>query len=579
MKTVITALNSKYIHMSLAPWYLKAYCGERFDISVLECTINQEVRKIVTSIFNQKPDIVGFSCYIFNIELVEKVLQDLKKVLPNIKIILGGPEVSYNAKEMLEKLPDVDFVICGEGEKPFKALLGCLEKNNQTFYKDISGLVYREGSRIVENPPEALSGEIDTVSPYTDEMLYAAKGKIIYFESSRGCPFRCAYCLSSASGGARFMPMEQVKKDLARIMASDVRQVKFVDRTFNCNLKRAKEITRFIIEQANTDKTGKTAEKNYHFEVSADIFDEEYLGLLSSTPKGLIQFEIGIQSFNEKTLEEVGRKTDIAICSRNIKRLLENRNIHIHLDLIAGLPGENFDSFGRSFDGVYQLRPHTIQLGFLKLLYGSKMRYDADNKYDGKYRYCSYSPYEVLQSPELSFNDICKLKMVEEAVDRLYNSGKFIYSLDYMIKHSSSPFQFFNEFSEFLKQNGGFEVSLSLKDIYIIFDNFACAKLDSSKYKVFCELLKFDYFVTDNSCNPPHCLKRQNDPHLKLLYHKMKREYPFHLETFSIDIIQYIKNNDVEIKKILICFDYHEKDKVTGQYDYERIADQNIVEI
>jgi len=558
MKIVIAAVNSKFVHMSLAPWYLKAACEDLCEIKVLELTINQDKPEILRCIYNEKPDIIAFSCYIFNISHILSVIQDLKKILPKAVIILGGPEVSYNAEDVLLRNSDVDYVVCSEGEERLKQLLTCIIRGESP--DGIDGIAYREKGEVKYNPPINYIKDLDTiVSPYTDEMLKAAKNKIAYFESSRGCPFSCAYCLSGSSGGVRRFSLNRVKSDLERLMLSDARQIKFVDRTFNCNPSRAREIIKFILNMSKSYKSGKASQKNYHFEAAADLFDDETIELLSTAPAGLFQLEIGIQSFNEKALAASARKTNLERCKDNIKKLVSCGNMHIHLDLIAGLPYEDFKSFSQSFDKIYELSPHCIQLGFLKLLHGSALRNDA-SKYG--YVFSEQPPYEVLSTPWLSYDDILVLKGVEAAVDVLYNTGRFFHSLTYIISKLESAFNFFLKFSQILQEFYPEGYGIPSRELYKMLLNFAKEFLPSD-YNTINELLKFDFFISDSSCNPPKALERHSLPNARELYAAERSKGRVHFERFSVNPLEPSSKTQTDIK-----FDYTTKNPVTGHYGY-----------
>ena len=565
MKTVLAALNSKYIHMSLAPWYLKAAADGRFgEIKIIETTINRSGYDILREIYREKPDILGFSCYIFNIVQIERIVNDIKKLLPELKIVLGGPEVSYDAAEVLRRCPGADYIACGEGEQVFTELLSALCAGSPA--DGIAGLALRcPDGGIAVNPPERPSG--DPPSPYSDEMLREARGKILYFEASRGCPFRCSYCLSSASGGARFFEPCEVKSRLERVMRSGARQVKFVDRTFNCNLPRAKEIIRFILSRAG-EAADAGGPRNFHFEAAADLFDDELIGLLAAAPRGLIQLEIGIQSLNAAALEAAERKTDLAVCMRNIGRLLTPGNIHIHLDLIAGLPYEDYGSFARSFNGVFGLFPHTLQLGFLKLLKGSALRGRAEKL---GVEYEALPPYEVLRTPWLSFDELGRLKQVEFCCDRLYNSGKFASSVRFAAARFPSPFAFFEAFAAFLSARGGFDRALSLRELYDLFSGFARENLPAEEQAVFAELLKYDCFSSDNTCNPPASLARIANPAARELYlsDKSKGGVRAHFEIFSFDPVLYAGKGLFSPGPVTLRFDYGSRDPVSGLFTSE----------
>ena len=580
MKTIIIAVNSKYIHSSLAPWYLKAACKSNCGtIKVMEFTINDNPDSVLSRIYAEGCDIAAFSCYIWNINFILKVAENLKKILPNIKIVLGGPEVSYDPKQVLELHPFVDFVIFGEGESAFNELLGFLNGVGKELY-DIKGLSYREDGRITVSKIFPLEQDLDSIpSPYNNEMLSCIGNRIVYFESSRGCPFSCSYCISSTFEGVRYFSLDRVKKDLRFLMAAGVKLVKFVDRTFNCNKDRAKSIFEFIINNA-----GNTV---FHFEAAADLFDEETIEILSRAPKGLIQFEIGIQSTNEVTLEAVKRKTNIKKVLYYVKRLMELGNIHIHVDLIAGLPFEDYSSFRKSFNDVYNLFPHQLQLGFLKMLKGSAIRNES-LKYGYKFR--EYPPYEILGNEFLSYEDIVKLKRIEEVLERYYNSARFERSLKYIINgFFDSPFEFFEEFSLFYLKEGCFERSISSRELYTILLKFIAESNRKVDLTLLNELLKFDFLISDNTNNLPVGIERIFKESFKIKCFEFLKtsdniakflpdfcgEPPkkifnrVHFELFRYDITE---NVSIPTKKdTVILFNYSEKNPITEHYSYIKI--------
>lgn len=580
MKTIIIAVNSKYIHSSLAPWYLKAACKSNCGtIKVMEFTINDNPDSVLSRIYAEGCDIAAFSCYIWNINFILKVAENLKKILPNIKIVLGGPEVSYDPQQVLELHPFVDFVIFGEGESAFNKLLGFLNGVGKELY-DIKGLSYREDGRITVSKIFPLEQDLDSIpSPYNNEMLSCIGNRIVYFESSRGCPFSCSYCISSTFEGVRYFSLDRVKKDLRFLMAAGVKLVKFVDRTFNCNKDRAKSIFEFIINNA-----GNTV---FHFEAAADLFDEETIEILSRAPKGLIQFEIGIQSTNEVTLEAVKRKTNIKKVLYYVKRLMELGNIHIHVDLIAGLPFEDYSSFRKSFNDVYNLFPHQLQLGFLKMLKGSAIRNES-LKYGYKFR--EYPPYEILGNEFLSYEDIVKLKRIEEVLERYYNSARFERSLKYIINgFFDSPFEFFEEFSLFYLKEGCFERSISSRELYTILLKFIAESNRKVDLTLLNELLKFDFLISDNTNNLPVGIERIFKESFKTKCFEFLKtsdniakflpdfcgEPPkkifnrVHFELFRYDITE---NVSIPTKKdTVILFNYSEKNPITEHYSYIKI--------
>ena len=446
---VICCLNSQYIHSSLAPWCLlagvKAYCEPGISAQVTEGTVNEPAEAAAERIFRLRPRAVGFCCYIWNIRRVLELTRTVKARLPDTTVILGGPEVSYRAAELLKDEPQIDFVLSGEGELPFALLLNAL--HGGTAFEEIPGLCLRKDGGFFAAEPYTPCNI--PPSPYGEEYLSALNGRIAYLETSRGCPFSCAFCLSGRCGGVRFYPMERAKKELLLLANSGTKTVKLVDRTFNANRERAKELFRFIIENYGSAIPEGVC---IHFEIAGDLLDEETLALLASAPRGAMQLEIGLQSFNRETLGSVCRKTDLNLLRKNIRRLVENGNMHIHIDLIAGLPKEDFSSFGESFDTAYELKPQMLQLGFLKLLYGAPMR-EQPEQYPC--RFSSDPPYEVSETPWLSAKDLLRLHGCEDALDRLYNSRRFRRTLEYLLKSTGlRPFELFCRFGEFSAAKG-----------------------------------------------------------------------------------------------------------------------------
>ena len=478
MKLVIGCLNSKYIHASLSPWCLlggvREFCKTQVNTAVIESTINADLDEFVHSI--DQADVYAFSCYIWNIEQTLYICRKLKEKY-NSKIVLGGPEVAYRAKNVLEKYEFVDFVLSGEGEFNFPKLVDAI--NLSLTFDAVDGLTYRENG-VVLSVPEA-QYTATPPNPYTQEFFDALRGRICYIETSRGCPYRCAFCLSGRCSSLRFFDIETVKENILRLAGSGTKTVKFVDRTFNANYRRANEILNFI-----KDNYGNKIPQGvcFHFEIAGDILTKETLDILSKMPVGAVQLEIGMQSFNEETLRLINRKTDTKKLIKNIKTLLSFGNMHIHIDLIAGLTGEDLQSFKNSFNIGYNLHAHMLQMGFLKLLYGSDMRENRD-KYP-----CEYSdnpPYEVTSTPWLTRDEILSLKNCEDALERLYNSGRFLLTLDFLIQEVGiEPFQLFFDFGNAVNGN---KLSLSLY-AEKLFD-FYKDKCDSEilREKIVCDLL------------------------------------------------------------------------------------------
>lgn len=404
--------------------YALAHHG--LDLPFLELTINQHRHDLLHALYSVAADCYLFSCYIWNIELIKSLIVELKKLCPNAKIILGGPEADWQAKQLLGQIQAIDCVICGEGEQSVCLLIKALEESAPLC--DVLGIACRQDTQIIKTAPAPLP-ELAAI-PFAYRDLDALCGRIPYYESMRGCPFSCSYCLSSLDKSVRFRPLETVFGELSIFLQKRVPQVKFVDRTFNCDHKRALAIWRFLHEHDN----GVT---NFHFEMAGDLLDEESVAFLSTVRPGLFQFEIGVQSTNPETLDAISRPCDNATLAKQVKKLMRANNIHIHLDLIAGLPYENFTSFARSFDDVYALCPEQLQLGFLKVLGGTKMRKNAEAY--GIIRQ-ETAPYEAMQTNWLSYEEFCTLHGVADMVEQYYNSGRFTHIMRYILRHWESPF-------------------------------------------------------------------------------------------------------------------------------------------
>lgn len=504
MKVIISCLNSKYVHASLSPWCLLAgvreFSKNEYDTLVMESTINADTKSFADKIINEKPDVVAFSCYIWNITKTLEVCRIIKRK-HNCKIVLGGPEVAYRPKDILEKYEFTDYVLSGEGEWVFPDFLDNINGN----LSRVSGITYRNGSGITSIPEKEYT---DTPpSPYSDEFFKNLNGRISYIETARGCPYRCAFCLSGRCSPLRFFDIQRVKDDIIRLSDSGTQTVKFVDRTFNANAERANEILLFIKENY-----GKEIPRNvcFHFEIAGDILKESTLEILSSMPCGAVQLEIGMQSFNEETLKIINRKTNTKKLIENIKKLINFNNMHIHIDLIAGLTGEDLESFKNSFNIAYSLKAHMLQMGFLKLLYGAEMRENSE-KYP-----CIFTdepPYEVISTPWLKSDELKMLKNCEDAVDRLYNSGRFLFTLDYLTDEVGiSPFDIFNGLGNSV--NGS---KMPLSDYAESIYNYFCDKCDERilKEKILCDLL-----CCSSSVQIPDIFKFK-DP----LYKKVKRYF------------------------------------------------------
>lgn len=451
MKFLLAAINAKYIHSNPGVYSLRAFARTKIpgaDIEIGEYTINHQMDLILQDIYRRKPDFIGFSCYIWNISYVMEIVRDVKKVLPEVEIWLGGPEVSYDAKKVLTRELDVRGIMRGEGELTFTELVQAYLKREELCAASldldhIPGITYRaESGEVVEHGLQRLLS-LDEIPFYYDNMA-GFENRIVYYESSRGCPFSCSYCLSSIDKTVRFRSLDLVLPELQFFLDHKVPQVKFVDRTFNCKRNHTLGVWRYLVEHDN----GIT---NFHFEVSADIFDEEELELIGKMRPGLIQLEIGVQSTNPDTIKEIHRHMDLVKLKQAVDRVYDYRNTHQHLDLIAGLPYENYESFMRSFDDVYRMRPDQLQMGFLKVLKGSYME-EQVAAYDLKYR--GIPPYEVLSTKWLPYSDVIRLKGVEDMVEVYYNSGQFPATMKLLEKKFARPSEIFTSLAEYYEKNG-----------------------------------------------------------------------------------------------------------------------------
>ncbi len=443
MKILLGACNAKYIHSNLAVYDLKACVREEFQdlVIIREYTINQQKDDVLKDIYREKPDVLCFSCYIWNIEFIRELACDLAKVLPNTRIWAGGPEVTYDPENFLKKNPAFFGVMKGEGEATFRELVSCYTQGVPSL-KKIPGICYREEEHFRNNGAPVLMELSKIPFIYKDMSLF--QNRIIYYESSRGCPFSCSYCLSSIDKKVRFRDLSLVKKELQFFLDQRVPQVKFVDRTFNCRHTHSRTIWQYLIDHDN----GTT---NFHFEIAADLLDKEDLELLSHMRPGLIQLEIGVQSTNPETIQAIHRTMDFRELSEIVKEIHSFHNIHQHLDLIVGLPYEDFESFHRSFNDVYALKPQQLQLGFLKVLKGSRM-FDMTQEYEIVYK--EKGPYEVLTTRWITYEDTLRLKNVESMVEVYYNSGQFQNTLEFLESYFPDAFAFFEQLGNFYERKG-----------------------------------------------------------------------------------------------------------------------------
>jgi anaerobic magnesium-protoporphyrin IX monomethyl ester cyclase len=483
MKIVLSTLNAKYIHTSLSIRYLKAYAKPEYDVELTEYTIKDPAMNIVTDLHTKKPDILGFSCYIWNIEETIKIIKMMKKINPELIIILGGPEVTYDTREWIESIPEVDFIIIGEGEQSFKHLLD--ELHGKQNFANINGIAYREHDTIQIKPQRNKLDLKELPSPFRfEEDLPNLSKRVTYIETSRGCPFSCQFCLSSIEVGVRYFDREKIKDDIRFLMEHGAKTIKFVDRTFNISRSYAMEMFQFLIDE---HKPGTV----FQFEITADIMRPEVIQFLNDhAPKGLFRFEIGVQSTNDTTNELVMRKQNFNKLTRTVTMVKEGKKIDQHLDLIAGLPEEDYHSFKKTFNDVFELRPEELQLGFLKMLRGTGLRLRAA---DHGYVYMDHSPYEILRNNILTFEDMIKIKQVEDVLEKYWNDHRMDETIEYLVsKVFPSPFDFFQEFGTFWDEKGWTRIGHQLEDLYKHLYDFL-ENVKSEDLKIVSGFMKYDY--------------------------------------------------------------------------------------
>lgn len=551
LKVLLVGINSRYIHSNLAIRYLKEYSRNlNYEGILKEYSINDRVENILEDIIISSPDIVAFSCYIWNIEYVTKLTELIKIVDPNIEILYGGPEVSYDSMETMRD-HKVDYVIQGEGEETFKEFLNA--KIEGSALNSIKGLYYRQEGKILYNGERPLMDINNIVFPYVYEENI--DNKIVYYEASRGCPFNCKYCLSSTMHGVRFLDIERVKKDLKFFIDSKVKLVKFVDRTFNCKHDFAMSIWNFLIEQdTNTC---------FHFEISADLLKKDEIELLRKAAKGRFQFEVGVQTTNNTILNNINRYVNFNDIKEKVLELEKIDNIKQHLDLIAGLPGEDYSSFKNSFNEVFKIKPEEIQLGFLKLLKGSSMRDEA-----GKWgmEYSPYPPYEILKTNTMSYFELLELKKIEAMVDKYYNSRKFNNIIKFFIEKFPTPFDFFLSLGQFFNKKGYFARSISNTEYYKVFLEFNEEVLISNNLLELQDIIKFDYLRFNKKRGIPDFIvkkiSKEEESQIKTMFRDNLKANDIYIEKFSIDIMNFVINNKIKYKDTYIIFDLKNTDNI-----------------
>lgn len=555
MKVLLTAINAKYIHSNLAVYSLRAYAGKYAQqTEIAEYTINQPMDDILSDIYKKRPDVLCLSCYLWNILYVEQLITEISKVLPGMQIWLGGPEVSYNAVSVMKKYPQVTGVMCGEGEETFLELM----EHWMGEGKDLSmiqGIVYRKEENCIQNEVRPVM-DLSKV-PFVYDHIEDFQNKIIYYESSRGCPFSCSYCLSSIDKCLRFRDLELVKKELQFFIDHEVPQVKFVDRTFNCKHSHSMAIWTYLKEHDR----GKT---NFHFEVAADLLNEEELNLIASLRPGLIQLEIGIQSTNPETITEIRRKMNFEEVKRIVKRIQKTGNVHQHLDLIAGLPYENYERFAQSFRDVYALHPEQLQLGFLKVLKGSYMH---EKTRDYELLYQDRPPFEVLSTRWLSYDDVIRLKGVEEMVEVYYNSGQFVNTLRLLEEEFTDTFVLYENLSRYYEENGLHMMNHSRITRYEVLFAFIKEHVekDVENYR---QMLILDLYLRENVKKRPEFAGEINieKREAAAFYEKEEEEHHYLKGYEGFDKRQLRKMTHLEwINGKLILFDYRNRNILTNQ--------------
>ena len=553
LKILLAACNAKYIHSNLAVYNLKSCSGEYSpNVVIKEYTINQIQDDILKDIYLEQPDVICFSCYIWNISFVKELVPDLKKILPHVDFWAGGPEVSYDAVEFLKKNPAFFGVMVGEGEETFHELAGYYIERKPENLKEIRGVVFHDETKVPDIVHTGWRELMDLSKvPFAYSNLTEFKNRIIYYESSRGCPFSCSYCLSSIDKKLRFRDIELVKKELQFFIDNKVPQVKFVDRTFNCKHDHAMAIWRYITEHDN----GIT---NFHFEISADLLREEELALMKTMRPGLIQLEIGVQSTNPQTIKAIRRTMDFEKLKGIVEQIHSFGNIHQHLDLIAGLPYEGYESFHKSFCDVYALRPEQFQLGFLKVLKGSHMM-----EMTGEYQilYKDREPYEVLSTAWLTYGEILGLKMVESMVEVYYNSGQFKHTLVFLEQYFEDPFRMYEALGRFYEKKGYSEISHFRMRRYEILMEFA-GEQKEIPLEVLSDVMLLDLYLRENLKSRPSFASDQK-PYERLIWDYRKAEKipkTAHIEVFR------------DGKKIL--FDYTDRDPLTNNARLTDITDE-----
>lgn len=573
MKILLTAINAKYIHSNPALYSLRAYAGEMEgrEIQIAEYTINHRREDILADLYRHKPDMIAISCYIWNWSMISLLLPEIPKIMPGLPVWLGGPEVSYDAEVILGKFPMVTGIMVGEGEETFKELI-----EGEKPLNEIRGIVYRSDYCIVRTGERELT-DLSKL-PFLYYGLEQFENRIIYYESSRGCPYRCSYCLSSIDKKVRLRQLDIVKRELQFFLDHRVKQVKFVDRTFNCNHEHAMGIWQYLLEHDN----GVT---NFHFEIEADIISEEELELLSRMRPGLMQMEIGVQTVNPDTLREIRRTTDMDRLKYVVERIRQGHNIHVHLDLIAGLPYEDYDSFRNSFNAVYAMKPEQLQLGFLKVLKGAYMQEMAQSY---EIQYLDTPPYEVLSTRWLPYDKVLLLKEVEEMVETYYNSNQFIYTIGLLEQLFPDAFSLYLSLAEFYRKKGYFTQVPARSYRYQVLFEFGRTTPLREKEELLREVLTYDLYLRENAKSRPAFAPQMDadeqekfKKQMRTFYEQEETERKYLADYVSYDSRQMSKMTHMELfhypvweenltlqtaalpDSVAVLFDYQKRDPLT----------------
>lgn len=545
MKILFSAINAKYIHTNPAVLYLhQVGLAAGWHSQIRSFSINEPVGYILSELYQDRADVIAFSCYIWNIEIVLKLAADIRKVQPGCIIVLGGPEVSYRPRQILGDNPAVDCVISGEAEAVWPQALAAWQKGMKQ--PNLPGVSYRKGGAIVAAEPEAATLPLLDEIPFPYRDASPDRSKIVYYESSRGCPFGCTYCLSSLERGVRFLPLDRVKGDLSRLIALEPREIKFVDRTFNCDEPRARAILDIILQLPG--------QARFHMEISPWLLSDKFLDYLEKLPKDRFSFEIGVQSTHEPTLKAVKRPGNWQRACSNIHRLRQFSNIHLHLDLIAGLPEEDYQTFKNSFNQVYNLKPHHLQLGFLKVLPGTEIRRNAK---DFGYQYQQHPPYEVLSTRWLSFGELNDLHHIEDVLEKYYNSGLARLTLQQLItsRCNGNAFSFWEDFGHFWHKHGYYGVGVGLNERYTILKKYLDEKYPQVSQQHH-DWLKYDYLEGRLSYHLPVGLCGL--PNSSEILSRSLKENGF-IERYLSEFAHY-SIREIKKKVILERFKYHPLD-------------------